>query len=215
MIREALSKSPSESLTGLILFGADAQREWLPSEGRTFQNFQARPDPDGTEIAGALRLATALFPPGYARRIVLLSDGNETSGLARTTAEVARTESIAIDTVLLPTAVGANEVLLEQVELPSTVKVGEPFPVRMTIRAQDDAEARRVLDREGTPVKTLNGSLSPGVNLPEVRAHRGISPACHARLVQRYRPTQPSRLSPHARAGRADRADCRGAGRHQ
>ncbi len=164
-IREALSKSPSESLTGLILFGADAQIEWLPSEGRTFQNFQARPDPDGTEIAGALRLATALFPPGYARRIVLLSDGNETTGLARTTAEVARTESIAIDTVLLPTAVGANEVLIEQVELPSTVKVGEPFPVRMTVRAQDYAQARIVLDREGTPVKTLNVSLSPGVNL--------------------------------------------------
>ena len=52
-------------------------------------------------LAAAIRLASASFPAGRARRIVVLSDGNETDGDSLGAAEVAASEGIVIDTVLL------------------------------------------------------------------------------------------------------------------
>ena len=39
-------------------------------------------DPGGTDIAGGLTSALSLLPPEDEKRIVLLSDGNETAGSA-------------------------------------------------------------------------------------------------------------------------------------
>jgi Ca-activated chloride channel family protein len=100
----------------------------------------AKPNPDGTDIAAALRLASALFPDGYARRIVLLTDGNETAGDAYAAAQVAAVEGIPIDVVPLPTGKAGNDALIEALEAPSVAKVGEPYIVRIVVQSQKHAE---------------------------------------------------------------------------
>ncbi len=164
-LQQALRSAPDDALTGLVVFGAEPMVEWLPAPRKEVGSLYAQPNPDGTDIAGALRLATAMFPDGYARRIVLLTDGNETQGDAHAAAQVASVEGIPIDVVLLPTGKAGNDALIEAIEAPSVAKIGEPYNVRIVVQSQKHAEGKITLDREGTPLKTLPVKLSPGVNL--------------------------------------------------
>ena len=164
-LREAMGSAPGDARTGLVVFGAEPIVEWLPAPRRVLEKQYAKPNPDGTDIAAALRLASALFPDGYARRIVLLTDGNETAGDAYAAAQVAAVEGIPIDVVPLPTAKAGNDALIEALEAPSVAKVGEPYTVRIVVQSQKHAAGTIALDRDGTPLKRIPVQLSPGTNL--------------------------------------------------
>ncbi|BCW96988.1 MAG: VWA domain-containing protein [Fimbriimonadales bacterium] len=164
-LTNALARAPDDSRTGLVAFGAEPIVEWLPAPRQAADKLYAKPNPDGTDIAAALRLASALFPDGYARRIVLLTDGNETAGDAYAAAQVAAVEGIPIDVVPLPTGKAGNDALIEALEAPSVAKVGEPYTVRIVVQSQRHAEGAIVLDREGAPLKRIPVKLSPGTNL--------------------------------------------------
>ena len=70
-----------------------------------------------TDIAAAIKLALASFPEGTAKRIVLISDGNENLGNAVEQARIARQNGVQIDVVPLASGYrNENEVLVERVE---------------------------------------------------------------------------------------------------
>lgn len=163
-LRKALANAPDNAQSALVVFGNEPLVDALPAPRKQLPPIYSRPNPDGSDLAGALRLAQALFPDGYAKRIVLLSDGNETTGDARSVAQVAGVEGIPIDGVLLPTGRREAEVLIENLHAPSLVKLGEPYEVRLQIRAQGHAEGEVILDREGVPLKRIPVRLSPGLN---------------------------------------------------
>lgn len=165
-LKQAIANAPESALSGWVVFGDDAHIDAMPGQHRTLPPIYSRPNPDGTDIASALRLAMAMFPDGYARRIVLLSDGNETRGEALAVAEVARTEGVPIDVIPLNRrAEPSKEVLIESVEVPQQVKVGAPYEVRVVVRAESHAEGTILLDRDGAPVKNLPVKLVPGINV--------------------------------------------------
>ncbi|MCS7066467.1 MAG: VWA domain-containing protein [Fimbriimonadales bacterium] len=163
-LREALAHAPDDSLAALIVFGEEPLIEWMPAPRKEMSPILSRPNPDGTDIASALRLALAAFPDGYARRIVLLSDGNETVDDARAVAQVAQIENVPIDAVLLPTGKPDTDALIESLDAPAQIKIGEPYQVRITVQSRGHAEGKIVLDRDGMPLKTLPVRLTPGVN---------------------------------------------------
>ncbi|MGQ9729180.1 MAG: vWA domain-containing protein, partial [Candidatus Fervidibacter sp.] len=135
-IAQSLKRARTEDLVGVILFGRDPMVEITPTKLQNLPNFSAAPDRSATDIASALRLAMALFPDGYSRRIVLLSDGNETHGDEMSVASVARAEA----------------------------KVGQPFPVRVVAKSTDVASGVLRVDKDGVPVKEMTVNLSPGKN---------------------------------------------------
>ena len=92
----------------------------------------------GTNIAAALEVATAAIPPAYVPRIVLLSDGNQTSGDAMRAALGSRAK---IWTVPLPVR-SEPEVQLSAVNVPSQVREGEPFFVEVVIDSNHDDEGQ-------------------------------------------------------------------------
>lgn len=69
-----------------------------------------------------------------------------------------------IDTVLLPTAKLDADALIESLDAPAQVKMGELYRVRLVIQSRGHAEGKIVLDRDGAPLKTLPVRLTPGVN---------------------------------------------------
>ena len=91
----------------------------------------AEPDssPPGTDIAAALRTALAAAPPDRVRRVVLLSDGNETAGDA---VRAALGSADRIDAVPLPTR-AKPEVAVSEVVVPAQVARGEPFFVEVAV----------------------------------------------------------------------------------
>ena len=91
----------------------------------------------GTNIAAALDVAAATMPPSRVKRIVLLSDGNETIGDAVKTA--AGLDDVTIFTVPLPRG-DAPEVQIASVATPSQVREGEPFTVSVVVDANRETE---------------------------------------------------------------------------
>ena len=79
-LRETLKVKPQGDVAGIVAFGKDALVERLPSELEDIDRIASTPVESATDIGAALRLATALFPDDAQKRIVLLSDGNDTTG---------------------------------------------------------------------------------------------------------------------------------------
>jgi uncharacterized membrane protein len=93
-------------------------------------------DPTYTDIAAAIKLALASFPEGMAKRIVLLSDGNENLGNAVEQARIAKENGVQIDAVALAAGYrNENEVLVERVEAPPLTEQGARLPIRVLIRS--------------------------------------------------------------------------------
>ncbi len=164
-IKQSLEAAGEEDEAALIVFGRDALIEFTPTNLRELPPILSAPDRQGTNIAAAIRLASALFPDGKDKRIVLLSDGNETEGSALDAAAVASTENIEIDTVQLASATPESETLVLEVQAPSEAKVGEPFNLRVVIDARKPATGTLHIDRDGEPVKSVPVSLTPGKNV--------------------------------------------------
>ncbi len=125
---------------GLILFGKQP-RLMLPPAGRPVRPLPiderlAGPiDGNYTNIAAALKLALASFPESSAKRIVLVSDGNENLGNAEEQAALAKQNGVQIDAIALaPGFRNESEVLVQAVDAPPAAAGGQRLPIRVTVR---------------------------------------------------------------------------------
>lgn len=123
---------------GVISFARQPRLEYPAGLVSTFGlsnllNVGSTLDRNYTDIAAALRMALASFPEGGARRILLISDGNENRGQALNEAHVARLNGVPIDVVPLRFRF-ENEVLVERVDVPSEVRPDQDIPLRVVIR---------------------------------------------------------------------------------
>ncbi|HXG24157.1 MAG TPA: VWA domain-containing protein [Chthonomonadales bacterium] len=164
-IRRSLQALGPDDRAGLVVFGKEPVIDVNVGSLRSLGKIYAHPDPTASDIAAAIRLASATFEEGTAKRIVLLSDGNETTGDAAQAAEVAATDGIQIDVVRLAEAEKhTREVVLREMSLPGEVSRGEPFEVRLIADTTVPAEGVLRLDRDGVPVARLPVRLSKGTN---------------------------------------------------
>lgn len=96
----------------------------------------------GTDIAATLEVAAAAIPPFYVPKIVLLSDGNATSG-ETLKAAMALQGRVEVSTVPLPARTDP-EVQLSAVNAPTQVQQGESFNVEVVVDSNHDDDAGRV-----------------------------------------------------------------------
>jgi Mg-chelatase subunit ChlD len=95
-VRLALRAMKPDDRSALILFGADALVERSMSPLRELQAITSVPVTNQTDLAEAIQLGLALFPSGYAKRMVILSDGAQTSGDALEAAKFAAASEVQI-----------------------------------------------------------------------------------------------------------------------
>lgn len=129
-------KSASEDKAGVIIFGREATIEYPPfadeirAVGSLESLFELRTD--ATNIASALKLAQASFPEDSAKRIVVVTDGNENLGDARTVARTLADAGIGIDVV--PIVLDSqSEVAVEKIALPPDIRRGQPMQATVVI----------------------------------------------------------------------------------
>ena len=128
----------------------------------------ARDWENGTDLAAALRAATAGLPPDYVPEVVLLSDGNQTRGdalqVALTAAVTGRPdERIPISTIPLPVRTDP-EVQVSRVQTPAQVREGEPFHVEVTIDSNHADETLVEVYRGAHKVLSETKALKDGEN---------------------------------------------------
>lgn len=115
---------------------------------------------DGTDIASALKLSAALFPPDRVPSILLVTDGNQTSG---DKIAASRKLGVPISPWPLP-APSSPEVQLASVRVPPNVRQGEPFHVEVTILSNRAAQGTVSVFRGDYRVIHETKPLHPGEN---------------------------------------------------
>ncbi|MFO0869877.1 MAG: VWA domain-containing protein [Pirellulales bacterium] len=167
-------------LAGVIIFGREASIEVAPFDdditpAAQFESLFQVPR-DATHLSAALKLASAAFPENVARRIVIVTDGNENLGNARAEAQqLAERQGIGIDVVPVQLAARA-EVAVDKVALPPDIRQGQPFEARVVVEsfageAADSPPVRgklRILRRSGRTEEAVSEEtvqLKPGKNV--------------------------------------------------
>ncbi len=160
-IREALAEMPEGDLAGIVAFGREAFVERLPSDVREIDRLASTPAQGATDLGAALRLAAALFPDDAQRRIVLLTDGNDTTGSGQSEAVLAGSRGIQITTRRTGTPIEA-EALVERLAAPSTARLGETIELTATIRSTVAQLASLRLYVDGVAVAVERPELAVG-----------------------------------------------------
>ncbi|MBN1911589.1 MAG: VWA domain-containing protein [Pirellulales bacterium] len=129
-----LEHRENEDRVGVVVFGKDAAIEVPPFDDdvQIPSALESLIDPDHTNLAGAMKLALASFPEDAAKRIVVVSDGNENLGDSLEQARGLVGSGVSIDVVpIYYTA--RSEVLIERLTMPSDVRKGQPFELRAVL----------------------------------------------------------------------------------
>ncbi len=162
-LRESLQLMPEGDVAGIVGFGRVALVERLPAELREIDRIASAPVRSATDIGGALRLASALFPDDAQKRVVLLSDGNDTTGNGQAEAALAAARGIQVETK----AVGlgaAQEVLVQRLDAPSTSRLGEEIEVVAHVDSTIDQPATIRLFANGEEAGVERFDLEQGSN---------------------------------------------------
>lgn len=150
-----------DDLFGVVTFGRDAQVEMPLTRTPAFDGFQTSPDAGYTDIGGALQLAANLIPEGYARQLVLISDGRENLGDAAAAVASLRSQGVRVD-VLPVGAAPSQEVLVQGVDVPPEVRQGQSATVTVRLQSTGAATGKLVLSLDGQELEARDVSLPAG-----------------------------------------------------
>ncbi|MBT8484591.1 MAG: VWA domain-containing protein, partial [Phycisphaerae bacterium] len=168
------AKERREDRVAVVTIARDASITAMPDSYSAITVGADDGDPSATNLAAAVRLALAIMPNDTANRIVLASDGNETTDSVLAAAEIARANGVPIDVLPLEYEY-PNEVLFERVVTPARAREGQTARVRMVLRSQTRTRGTVRLSMNGEPLD-LNGAepgdglaveLDPGPNALE------------------------------------------------
>jgi uncharacterized membrane protein len=155
-----------EDKAGVVVFGREAAIEVPPFDDdvQIAQQVESPLDPDYTNLSAAMKLAQASFPEDGARRIVIVSDGNENleQGEALALARDMTEKGIGIDVVPVRLA-ARGEVILDKLAMPSDVRKGQTFDLTAVLNNTTVATESDPGTVEGKLIITQKTSDQPRV----------------------------------------------------
>jgi Ca-activated chloride channel homolog len=170
MLRDLVRKNSGADLR-LITFGEHPSLRTVPAQADQVSIPQGVDPKDGmaTDIEGALQLALSTFPAQGARRILLISDGNENRGHALTEALRARERGIAVFTV--PAGGTAPlPVKVQSIASPQDVFSGERFTLALQLDSAGTIPARIWITSQGQEIGSKTADLKAGNNAVDLEA---------------------------------------------
>ena len=132
---ESPATPPVDQTVGAVANDKETEAAKEPASENTTSS--ALPDRDimGTDLAAAIRAAVASIPPSYVPEVLLISDGNATTGDGFAAAAAL---GVPVSTVTLPQRV-EPEVQIATIQAPAQVRQGEPFYLEVVVNSNIDA----------------------------------------------------------------------------
>lgn len=150
MVNRLLTSQADQVQIAVVSAGEQAvvERPANPLPQAPISNWQSPRYRDGTDLAGALRLAAAALPRDWARRVVLISDGRPTAGDALATVQALSAAGVRLDVIpVVPP--DENDVRLTALNTPTVAVAGRPFVVEAGLFSSEPggtAEVRLFVD---------------------------------------------------------------------
>lgn len=170
-------RDDKQDRAGVIVFGGDAEVELPPVDfNYEMARIESTVDRRSTDLAGAMSRAMSLFPHDSAKRVVLVTDGNENAGDGLRQARAMADAGVSVD--VLPTPLSArSETAVDKIALPADVRIDQPFEARIVIDHEADAGATakgklRIVRKTGDVEQVISEgpvTLKAGKNVFSVR----------------------------------------------
>ena len=167
-IQKGLDAKPEDALVRVITFARRPHVVTLADDAKTAPILERHEpivagDPKkpklglgaATDIASALQLAYGLYPSGYLRRAVVLSDGVQTDGDVLAEANRAQKFGVKLFTIAYHRPV-PGEVAVRELRSPDKIRVGEPFELHANIFSSRPQKAKAIL-KQGEAINGLDG----------------------------------------------------------
>ena len=170
MVRDLVRKNSGADLR-LITFAEHPKLVDLPAQADKVSIPEGVDPKEGmaTNLEDALQLALSTFPSEGARRVLLISDGNETQGHALTEALRARERGVVVYTV--PAGGTAPlPVKLESIASPQDVFSGEHFTLSLQIESASALKTRIWITSQNQELGSTNADLHAGNNTVDLEA---------------------------------------------
>ncbi len=150
---------------GVIVFGRNAEVEIPPVDFniQLGHKVESLLDRDFTNLSGAMQRAMAMFPHDSAKRIVLVTDGNQNVGDALQEARAVADAGVSIDVMPVPLD-QQSDVSVETFALPPDIRRNRPFEARIVVNnTSTDADGAgrsvkgriRIVRKAGSREETL------------------------------------------------------------
>lgn len=146
---------------GIVTYGRDARIERLPEGLSKASDFVQEVDPDGSDLGGAISLASSLIPRERPGRLIVLSDGEANGAPAIAAAHEAAARSLPIDYRSVERG-NAADIAVESMDLPGMVDEREPFQFSAWVRSDRTVESEAVLFRDGVEIARTKRTFPAG-----------------------------------------------------
>jgi Ca-activated chloride channel homolog len=166
-----LDRANSNADLRLITFAGDAQLSEVPPDPQKVSISDNAVPAAGmeTDVENAIDLALSTFPKQGARRILLVTDGNQTRGDALAAALRARANRVAIYSE--PSGgISRLPIQLTGVSAPENVFSGERFTVSLELESAEPMNARITVSSGGREISSKQVRLQTGGNATELDA---------------------------------------------
>src|SRR5271168_3655521 len=168
--------APTDQL-GVVGFGRDARLLAPLADPRLLGRLGGGADAGATDIAGALTAAESLFPPDADKRIVLLSDGNETEDSAMAEVPTMLEDGVRIFAAAPPPS-ATERIAVTNFFSPESVRADQRFAFRIDVESESQTAvaANLKLYSDDNAVGGQSIILKPGLNrfeLPYRLGHSG------------------------------------------
>jgi uncharacterized membrane protein len=162
MVARTAAQKPTTDQAGLVVFGRTAAVEYPPRETFPFEKYlNSQVGQDATNLEQSLALSAAMLPEEHLGRIVLMSDGAETIGQMKEIVDDLQARGVQVDVV--PTDYSpTREVLLERLDLPRFVKLGETYDASIVLTSLAKGKGTLVLMEGETTIAREEIEFEPG-----------------------------------------------------
>ena len=162
-IKESLMNKRVDDKAGIITFADEAFTQSALSKSLSTEIYSS-PSPYSTNIESAIELSRLLFPLEGNKKLIFLTDGNETKGDALASAYRAKGDNIEIDVFPLSDVI-SSEVTLDNIVLPEKVNLGEPFLAKLLVTSTDSQKVTLNLFKGDKKILSERLLLKEGKNL--------------------------------------------------
>jgi uncharacterized membrane protein len=127
-------KAEKNDRAGVIVFGHNAEVEVPPVDFNIAvpRKIESLLDREFTDLSNAMQRAMSMFAHDAAKRIVLVTDGNQNFGDALAEARSMAEAGVSIDVLPVPLD-RRNDVAVEKIALPPDIRRNQPFEVRVVV----------------------------------------------------------------------------------
>lgn len=143
-IDNALKEIPKNNKAGVIIFGDNAAVDKFMDRTKEYKEIKSAPTINSTNIEDAINSSLGLFDKGSAKRIVLITDGEENKGDLLKNIPIINKENIDLKVYKVDNAIG-DEAYVEEVKVPDNISMGEEFSVITKIQSNIQTKAKLTL----------------------------------------------------------------------